>query len=193
MKNIGRIEIITGCMFAGKTEELIRKVNTLMRTNHEVIVVKSAIDDRYGLGEVISHNGNRIKAINVHNAREILKEITDDTNTICVDEVQFLGPEVVRVIEHLAKNGINVVASGLDMDFRGEPFTVMSDLLARATNVTKLTSFCATCGADATMTQRLVNGEAASYYDPIILVGATDSYEPRCRGCHEIKDEPIYF
>lgn len=193
MKKIGKIEVVTGCMFAGKTEELIRRVHTLTRTNHKVLVVKPLIDDRYNVDEVVSHDGNSIEAINVSNAREILDSVTSDVDAICIDEVQFLGQDVVRVIEHLAKMGISVLAVGLDTDFRGEPFGVMPDLLARATSVIKLTSFCAKCGSDATRTQRLINDQPASYYDPIVMVGASESYEPRCRVCHEVKDEPKYF
>lgn len=193
MQKCGEIEIITGCMFAGKTEELIQRINTLIRTNHNVLIVKPAIDDRYEDDEIVSHNGSKAKAITVNNGKEILSYVTDDTDAVCIDEIQFLGPEVVRVIEFLADKGINVYAAGLDNDFRGEPFGIIPDLLARATKVTKLTSYCAVCGAPATRTQRIIKGKPASYYDPIVLIGAQESYEPRCRACHEVLDKPKYF
>lgn len=195
MKKFGEIEIITGCMFAGKTEELIQRINTLLRTNHNVLIVKPTIDDRHDSDEIISHSGSKAnaKAIRVGNGKEILSYVDKDTDAVCIDEIQFLGPEVVRVIEHLAAKGINIYAAGLDNDFRGEPFGIIPDLLARATKVTKLTSYCSVCGAPATRTQRTIDGKPASYYDPIVLVGAQESYEPRCRACHEVLDKPKYF
>lgn len=193
MNRIGKIEVVTGCMFAGKTEELIRQAHILQRTNHKVCVVKPRIDNRYADDYVISHDGNKICAVNVSNALDILKVLDDDIDAICIDEIQFLGQDVVRVIEHLANKGVSILAVGLDTDFRGEPFGVMPDLLARATKVTKLTSFCAKCGEEATRTQRLINNQPASFYDPIVLVGAEESYEARCRNCHEVLDLPKYF
>lgn len=192
-KKLGKIEVVTGCMFAGKTEELIRQVHTLTRTNHNVLVVKPAIDNRYSEQEVVSHSGYRLDAIKVSNAREILDHITPEVDAVAIDEIQFLGTDVVRVVDYLADLGIIIFASGLDTDFRGEPFGVMPDLLARATKVTKLSSFCAVCGVEANRTQRLINGSPASYYDPIVLVGASEAYEPRCRCCHEVLDKPRYF
>ena len=180
----GWIETITGSMFSGKSEELIRRLRRGIYAKQKVIVFKPAIDDRYHKEKVVSHDGNEIEAINISTSREILNQDLDDVDVIGIDEVQFFDGEIVNIVEQLAKNGYRVVVAGLDMDFRGEPFEPMPKLLAVSEQVTKLQAVCAVCGSPSSRTQRLINGEPAKIDDPIILVGANESYEPRCRAHH---------
>ena len=182
----GWIEVICGPMFAGKSEELIRRARRLDYAKKKYLVFKPAIDNRYSETEVVSHIKNKIKSISIQKASEILKYVKNDTYAVIIDEVQFLDAEVVDICELLANRGIRVIVGGLDTDFRGEGFPVITELLARAEDVTKLTAICVKCGAPATKTQRIVNGVPASYNEPTILVGASEQYEPRCRHCHEI-------
>lgn len=189
----GWLEVISGCMFAGKTEELIRRVNVLSFAKKNIIVFKPKIDDRYSESEIVSHAGLHIPCIVIEHSREILDHIQSDTEVVAIDEVQFFDKDIVDVCEHLADHGLRVMVAGLDKDFRGEPFGVMPELLTRAEFVTKLTAVCARCGAPATRTQRLVDGKPASFTDPIVLVGVVDHYEPRCRHCHEILNKPHKF
>ncbi|WP_423364472.1 thymidine kinase [Mycoplasma sp. P36-A1] len=194
MKNkIGNIEVVAGCMFAGKTEELIRHAHTLSRTNHQYCVIKPKIDNRYGKEKVVSHNGNFVKAIEISKAIDILTCINEKTKAVLIDEAQFFDDQLEQVVTYLINQGIDVVAVGLDMDFRAEPFPVMSRLLARANKVNKITSYCAVCNEPATRTQRLIDGKPASYNDPIVLIGAQESYEPRCSIHHEVADYPKLF
>lgn len=189
----GWIEVIAGSMFAGKTEELLRRVKRMEYAKKDVIVFKPKIDNRYSDDEVVSHNNRRIKSINISKASDIYQYISNPLPyAIAIDEVQFLDEEVINVCEKYANKGVRVIVAGLDKDFRGEPFGVMPLLLARAEYVTKLEAICQVCGAPATRTQRLINGRPASIDDPIILVGAKEQYEARCRHCHVVlgkKDE----
>ncbi len=180
----GWIETITGSMFSGKSEELIRRLRRGIYAKQKVVVFKPAIDDRYHKEKVVSHDGNEIEAINISTSREILNQDLDDVDVIGIDEVQFFDGEIVNIVEQLAKNGHRVVVAGLDTDFRGEPFEPMPKLLAVSEQVTKLQAVCAVCGSPSSRTQRLINGEPAKIDDPIILVGANESYEPRCRAHH---------
>ena len=189
----GWLEVISGCMFAGKTEELIRRINVLSYANKNIIVFKPRIDDRYSDTEIVSHSGAKVPCLVVDKAQDILKKVKVDTEVVAIDEVQFFDKDIVAVCEYLADKGIRVMVAGLDKDFRGEAFGVMPELLTRAEFVTKLTAVCAKCGAPATRTQRLVDGKPASFDDPIVLVGAVEHYEPRCRHCHEVKDKPSKF
>lgn len=189
----GWLEVICGCMFAGKTEELIRRINVLSYAKMKIIVFKPRIDDRYSAIEIVSHSGIKVPCLVINKAAEILKEIKVDTQVVVIDEVQFFDADIVDICEYLADKGIRVIVAGLDKDFRGEPFGVMPQLLTRAEFVTKLTAVCTKCGAPATRTQRLVNGKPASFNDSIVLVGAVEHYEPRCRHCHEVFDKPNKF
>lgn len=186
----GWLEVISGCMFAGKTEELIRRINVLRFAKKNIKVFKPAIDDRYSNTKVVSHAGSSVDSFVVSKARDILCYVDDNVDVVAIDEVQFFDSEIVAVCDQLAGSGKRVMVAGLDMDFRGEPFNVMPILITCAEFVTKLTAVCTTCGAPATRTQRLVDGVAASYHDPIILVGAAESYEARCRHCHIVKNKP---
>lgn len=185
--NIGTIEIITGPMFAGKSEELIRRINRLKYAKKKFLVFKPSIDNRYSETEVVSHQKRKEKSISVSKAIQILDYITPDLEAVCIDEVQFFDEDIIKIIDTLANRGIRVICAGLDCDFKGEPFMITAKLLAKAEFVTKLTAICAVCGREATMTQRLINGEPASEDSPVVMVGASESYEPRCRRCHEIK------
>lgn len=189
----GWLEVISGCMFAGKTEELIRRINVLSYAKMNIIVFKPKIDNRYSDTEIVSHSGVKVPCLVIEKAQDILEKIKSDTDVIAIDEVQFFDQDIVSVCEYLADKGIRVIVAGLDKDFRGEPFGVMPELLTRAEFVTKLTAVCTKCGAPATRTQRLVNGKPASFNDLIVLVGAVEHYEPRCRHCHEVFDKPNKF
>lgn len=186
----GWIEVISGCMFAGKTEELIRRIKVLQFAKKNILVIKPSIDDRYSDDEIASHSGYRVKSINVNNALEILDYVQIDTEVVAIDEAQFFPPDLIDVVEALADSGRRVMIAGLDRNFRGEPFGIMPTLFSRAEFVSKLSAVCVKCGAPATRTQRLVNNQPASYNDPLVLIGGQDSYEPRCRHCHEVKDKP---
>ena len=189
----GWIEVISGCMFAGKTEELIRRINVLSYAKKNITVFKPKIDNRYSDSEIVSHSGAKVPCLVVEKAQDILKKIEADTEVVAIDEVQFFDKDIVEVCEYLADKGIRVMVAGLDKDFRGESFGVMPELLTRAEFVTKLTAVCAKCGAPATRTQRLVNGKPAGFEDPIVMVGADESYEPRCRHCHQVPNKPHKF
>ncbi|MFV0479228.1 MAG: thymidine kinase [Anaerorhabdus sp.] len=186
----GWLEVISGCMFAGKTEELIRRVKVLEFAKKKVMVFKPALDNRYSDARVVSHAGSSLDGIVVETAVEILEYVTEDVDTIAIDEVQFFDDAIAEVCDILAQSGKRVMVAGLDMDFKATPFGVMSTLITEAEFVTKLTAVCSCCGAPGTRTQRLVNGKPASWNDPIILVGASESYEARCRHCHEITGKP---
>ncbi len=191
MKQSGWVELICGSMFSGKSEELIRRIKRATYGNLTVRVFKPAIDNRYHEESVVSHNGNTILARPVENATDILDHITDDIDVIGIDEIQFFDDAIVSIVDQLADLGHRVIVAGLDTDFRGEPFGVMPELMAMSEMVTKLNAICPQCGSPASRTQRLINDEPASYDDPIILVGASESYEPRCRHCHVVPNKPV--
>lgn len=182
----GQIEVVCGSMFSGKTEELIRRVRRAIIARQKIQVFKPQVDDRYGINDVTSHNGENVEALAVAEARDILDLIEDDTTVVAIDEAQFFDEQIVDVAETLANRNIRVIVAGLDTDFRGEPFGMMPELMCRAEEVTKLRAICVVCANHATRTQRLVNGRPAYYDDPVILVGAQESYEPRCRQHHEV-------
>ena len=183
---MGQIEVITGPMFAGKSEELLRRIRRLEYAKKNFCVFKPAIDNRYSDNELVSHLKNKSKAIVINNAKEILKYINKEVEFIIIDEAQFLDLELVEICETLANNGKKIIISGLDMDFRGEPFPVMAALLCKAENIVKLTAICVKCGNLATKSQKIINNKPAKYNDPIITIGANEKYEPRCRKCHKI-------
>lgn len=182
----GSIEVICGSMFSGKTDELIRRLVRATIAKQKVQVFKPAIDIRYAAEKVASHTGSTYEAIPVQKAAEIRSKLEKDTTVVGVDEAQFFDPEVVTVARELAARGVRVIVAGLDMDFRGEPFGAMPVLMAEAEDVTKLHAICMVCGGNASRTQRLVNGKPARYDEPIVIVGASELYEARCRLHHEI-------
>jgi thymidine kinase len=182
----GWIEIICGSMFCGKTEELIRRVRRAQIARQKVQVFKPAIDTRYADREVTSHNGLQVEAVPVEDVAQVRTLLEPDTTVVALDEVQFFDDDVVTLCDELAAQGKRVIAAGLDMDFRGEPFGPVPALMARSERVDKLQAICVVCGGPASRTQRLIDGKPAAYDDPVILVGASEVYEARCRGCHEV-------
>jgi thymidine kinase len=187
----GFIEVVCGPMFAGKTEELIRRIKRLEYAKQNVVVFKPKIDNRYDApGEIVSHNMSKKPSVIIESSAEVMAHVTDDTDAVVIDEVQFFDHGIVKVCERLADRGVRVICGGLDRDFRGEPFGPVPDLLARAEFVTKLTAICVKSGMPATRTQRIINGNPAHYDDPLILVGAEESYEPRSRHWHEVPGKP---
>lgn len=185
--NHGYIEAVIGPMYSGKSEELIRRLKRAKIAKQNVVVFKPVIDDRYSKEDVVSHSGYTINAIPIKDSSEINKYINEDTQVVGIDEVQFFDDEIVDMAIELADKGIRVIAAGLDMDFKGEPFGPTPRLLAVAEFVDKIQAICSVCGQPATRSQRLINGEPAKYDEPIIQVGAVESYEARCRKCHVVK------
>jgi len=173
-------------MFSGKTEELIRRLRRAVIARQKVQVFKPLIDDRYHEKRVTSHNGLDFDARPVSFASEILIQVDPDTTVIAIDEVQFFDADVINICEKLADQGKRVICAGLDTDFRGVPFGPIPDLMARAEEVDKLHAICVVCGEEANRTQRLIDGQPAAYDDPIVLVGAAEVYEARCRQCHAV-------
>lgn len=189
-KQVGWIELITGCMFAGKTEEFIRRLRRHSYAKHNVLAFKPKIDIRYNDKEIASHNGSTFNSYPISSVSE-MRAIFETENSkklvdvVGIDEVQFLDEEVVDFIEELANQGLIVITTGLDRDFKAEPFQNVDRLLVLAEYVDKLTAICHKCGNLATKTQRLVKGKVARKTDPLILVDGNDSYEARCRNCYQ--------
>ncbi len=182
----GSIEVVCGSMFSGKTDELIRRLVRATIAKQKVQVFKPAIDIRYAVEKVTSHAGSDYDAIPVQKAADIRDKIESDTTVVAIDEAQFFDQEVVQIADELAARGIRVLIAGLDQDFRGEPFGPMPFLMSRAERVDKLHAICMVCGDEASRTQRLVNGKPARYDDPVVIVGASELYEARCRIHHEV-------
>jgi len=183
----GWLEVIAGPMFSGKSEELIRRVKRVLIAGQKVRVFKPRLDDRYDASDVVSHDGERVQAEPVADTAELRQKLAGaEVQVVAIDEAQFFDDELPDLLEELASRGVRVIVAGLDQDFRGEPFGVMPVLLARAEFVEKLSAVCVRCGRAATRTQRLIDGKPARYDEPVILVGASEAYEPRCRACHEV-------
>ena len=185
--NHGYIEVVVGPMYSGKSEELIRRLKRAKIAKQNIIVFKPHIDDRYSKSDVVSHSGDSIEAIPIEKPSDIYDLIDEDIQVVGIDEVQFFDEDIVNIAVDLANKGVRVIAAGLDMDFKGEPFGPTPRLLAVAEFVDKIQAICSVCGQPATRSQRLIDGKPARYDDPIIQVGAVDSYEARCRKCHRIK------
>lgn len=182
--NIGWVEVICGCMFSGKTEELIRRIRRAQIAKQRICVFQHGLDVRFGEQRIASHSGGRLDAMTVQSSEEIRSLVGPEAEVVAVDEAQFFDDGLVTVTQELADRGLRVMLAGLDTDFRGEPFGPMPALMAVADAVDKLQAICMVCGRPATRTQRLINGKPAFYEDDIIMVGAADMYEARCRGCH---------
>jgi thymidine kinase len=170
----GAIEVICGSMFSGKTDELIRRLR------------RAAIDFRYAVEKVTSHAGADFAAIPIEKSNEVFDKLNKDTNVVAIDEAQFFDDDIISVTARLAEKGLRVIVAGLDTDFRGEPFGPMPVLMAQAEHVDKLQAICMVCAEPASRTQRLVNGKPARYHDPVVIVGASEMYEARCRLHHEV-------
>ena len=183
----GWIEVISGVMFSGKSEELIRRVRRAVIAKNKVQVFKSHLDARYaGIYTVSSHDGTIVEAEPINESREIMAHLRPDTQVVAVDEAQFLDDGIVAVANALADRGVRVILAGTDTDFRAERFGAMPELMAAAEIVDKLHAICVVCGGPASRNQRLVNGKPAPYDSPQIMVGGRESYEARCRHCHEV-------
>jgi thymidine kinase len=177
-KDIGWVEVVCGSMFSGKTEELIRRIKRAVYGKQRVQVFKPKLDDRYDADAVVSHSQLKLVSTPIERPEEIFQHLLPDTNVVGIDEVQFLGPDVVRVVEALAGRGLRVICAGLDQDYQGKPFEPMPQLLAIAEYITKELAICVVCGNPANRSQRLIAREER------VLVGAQGSYEARCRKCH---------
>lgn len=182
----GSLEVITGSMFCGKTDELIRRLRRAKIAKQHIQVFKPRIDNRYAEAKVTSHAGSEFDAVPIDKAADIRAQLDENTTVVAIDEAQFLDAEIVSIVNYLADIGLRVIVAGLDTDFRGEPFGSMPTLIAQAENVDKLHAICMVCGEDASRTQRLVNGSPANYNDPVVIVGASEMYEARCRKHHEV-------
>lgn len=182
----GSIEVICGSMFSGKSEELIRRVKRAQIARQKVQVFKPALDDRFGQQHVASHSGLCSQCLSINHPEEILDLLEPDTQVVAIDEVQFFPMEIVDICDELAYRGKRVILAGLDQDFRGKPFGPVSTLLAIAESIDKLNAICVVCGKPASRSQRLINGQPAHYNSPVILVGSSETYEARCRHCHEV-------
>lgn len=185
-------------MFSGKTRELERLVERLGYAGKRVQVFKPAVDTRFGKPDkVVSHSGDELDAIPVNDSADLLSKVSRGAKLVAIDEAQFLDEGIVAVIEKLQERGIKVLVAGLPTDFRGEPFGPMPTLLAKADYVTPLTAVCTQriflfwkCGREATRTQRLINGKPANYDDPVVVIGASEKYAPRCVGHHKVPGKP---
>ncbi|ADQ66986.1 thymidine kinase [Halogeometricum borinquense] len=188
----GWVEVITGSMFSGKTEELLRRLRRAEIAGQEVAVFKPDIDDRYGETTVGSHAGSEWEAHVVASDGEEMWNLLDKLNgedVVAIDEANFFSAELVDICEHLAADGRRVLVSGTDQTFRGEPFDPVPQLMAMAEYVDKLQAICSVCGEPASRNQRLVDGEPAHAEGPTIVVGAEESYEARCRNCHTLRHD----
>lgn len=182
----GHVELVCGSMFSGKSEELIRRVRRAQIARQNVMVFTNAIDVRYGIATIASHSGVNLEARPLKRASEIWDHWDESVNVVAIDEAQFFDWEIAEVVTQLAQRGVRVIIAGLDTDFRGEPFGPMPILMAQAEQVDKLNAICMVCGGPASRTQRLVNGEPAAYDDPLVMVGANEMYEARCRHHHQV-------
>lgn len=182
----GSVEVVVGSMFSGKTEELIRRLRRATIARQKVQVFKPIIDNRYQVEKVTSHSGFDFDAVPIASIHDLLGLLDKDTTVVGIDEAQFFDDEIVQVVAQLANRDLRVIVAGLDTDFRGEPFGSMPVLMATAERADKLQAICMVCGEPACRTQRLVNGKPARYDDPIIIVGASEMYEARCRKHHEV-------
>ena len=183
----GWIEVIAGVMFSGKSEELIRRVRRAMIARKKVQVFKSHLDERYqGLYAVSSHDGRSVEAIPIDSSIQIAQQLNPLADVIAIDEAQFLDVGIVPLVRSLAVRGLRVIIAGTDTDFRGEPFGAMPQLMADAELVDKLHAICVVCGGPASRNQRIIDGRPAGYDSPTIMVGGRESYEARCRHCHQV-------
>ena len=187
-RKFGWIECICGSMFSGKSEELLRRIKRGVIAKQKVLLFKPSIDNRYDENRVSTHNGNSYDSISIEKSSDILNFVKDTKyDIIGIDEIQFFDNDIVKIINKLADDGIRVIVAGLDMDFKAEPFYPMPEIMAISEMVTKLHAVCNKCGKEASRSQRLINGKPAKYDDPIVVIGASESYEARCRHCHEIE------
>jgi thymidine kinase len=181
-RDTGWIEVIVGCMFSGKTEELIRRIRRAQIARQRVSIFKPGIDSRYSRDHIVSHSEARLQSTVVSSSAEIL-QMAGDAQVVGIDEGQFFDSGIVEVAESLANQGKRVIIAGLDQDYRGKPFDPMPQLLAVAEYITKTLAICVVCGNPADRTQRTTPSHER------VLVGAKDSYEARCRKCFAPPEE----
>ena len=187
--NSGWIEVITGSMFSGKTEELLRRLRRAEIAGQDVAVFSPALDDRYGEGIVGSHDGREWEAVAVDPDDDVweIVEYVNGEQVIAIDEANFFSLALVDICETLADDGRRVIVSGTDQTFRAEPFEPLPQLVTVAEYVEKFRAICTVCGEPAARNQRLIDGEPAHVDDPTIMVGAEERYEARCRECHVVR------
>ena len=183
----GWVEVVTGVMFSGKSEELFCCVRRFFFVKKSVQIFKSQLDDRYGgVFSISSHDGRVVEAVPVDSSLQISQNLREDAQVIAVDEAQFLDAGIITLVVTMAARGARVILAGTDTDFRGEPFGPMPQLMAVADLVDKLHAICVVCGGPASRNQRLIDGRPARYDSPTIMIGGRESYEARCRHCHEL-------
>lgn len=189
----GILEVICGSMFSGKSEELIRRLRRAIIAQQTVAVFKHNLDNRMSTENISTHNGNILQAYATDDVEQIKKVgLQSDVSVIGIDEVQFFPTSLIPIIINCVDAGKKVIIAGLDCDFRGIPFGITPTLLALADSITKLHAICAICSKDAHHSQRLINGKPASFEEPVVLVGAQESYQARCRNCFFI-NKPIHY
>lgn len=184
----GRLEVITGPMYSGKTSELIRRINRAKVADQKVKAFKPVIDDRYSESEIGSHDGEKVDALMVKDSRQLVNHVKENDDVVVVDEANFFDARLIADLQSLAYHGHRVIAAGTDQTFRGTPFTPVGGLMAVADRVDKLQAVCQRCGKDASMNQRLdEDGNPAHVEEATVKVGGEDIYEARCRDCHEVR------
>ena len=184
-KETGWIEVITGCMFSGKTEELIRRLRRAKIAKQKVVIFKPIIDTRYSHNSIVSHSEQSLPSVLIKDVGEIL-DLIEDAQVIGIDEAQFFSTDLVDACNRLADEGKRVIVAGLDMDYRGIPFEPIPQLLSIAEYITKSLAICVVCGNPADRTQRKTTSSER------VIVGAADMYEARCRKCHYIPSEETH-
>ena len=190
----GSLEVICGPMFSGKTEELIRRLRRAQIAKQNVAIFKHAVDNRYDIECVTSHNGIKLNAHAIDNTIFITEQTEKNKYTVVgIDEAQFFGSDIITTVCDLVDNGTRVIVAGLDLDFRSIPFGSMPTLLSIADKITKLQAICTLCGADANHTQRLINKKPAKFNEPIVLVGAEEHHTARCRNCYILEKPANYM
>jgi len=182
----GGVEVITGSMFSGKTDELIRRLRRAKIAKQNVQVFKPKLDTRFGDDQVASHAGSAFEATPIDMPQDINGLLTEETTVVAVDESQFFHESICEVVQSLAERGLRVIVAGLDTDFRAQPFGPMPAIMAQAERVDKLHAICMVCAGPASRTQRLIDGKPAHFNDPVVVVGASELYEARCRQHHEV-------
>jgi thymidine kinase len=176
----GRIEVIAGSMFSGKTEELIRRVRRAVLARQQVQAFKPLVDNRYDKKRIVSHEGLNIDAVPISTSKELERDVLPSTRVVAIDEAQFFDEGIIETSNRLADRGLRVILAGLDLDFKGRPFGPMPALMAIAEQVTKVRAVCTECGADACRSQRLIEGESQ------VQIGGGEAYEARCRACYRV-------
>ncbi len=196
-RHSGKLEVVCGSMFSGKSEELMFRLKRAEYSRKKVLTIKHEIDNRKSYSCIISHNGEKREAYAIGNCEDSLKTLLkladESVDVVGIDEIQFFPPMTTTVISDLVAQGKRVIVAGLDLDYRGEPFGIVPHLMALADEVTKLRAICVLCGDEANFSQRLVNGAPAKYDDPLILVGGEECYEPRCRSCFVFEKPCLAF